>query len=169
MLWLSLCLVFGGLVGYASAGGLQSAPVPDDVVNEPRAVGPPVTVAKGSTPGGTTWTLTAFESDRGLCLNLEGVTKGNLGGGACGLEMPEGNSVTFVDSFFGEPNVTLVYGLAGNGVESVVVEEANGDTLGPVTVKPSPSELGFAGGFFATAASGAISVESVVAAGSSAK
>lgn len=157
----ALCSLVGVVTGYAVAGGLR-LPVPDDVANEPVQSGLAIPVAAGATPGGIPWTVTAFDTDRGLCLHLEGVTRENLGGGGCGFDVPSDHAISVVESRFEQPGVTAMYGPASSAVETVVLKMDDGSSK-RVDVVSSPPGVSFDGGFFATVVAGAVEVEEVEA------
>jgi integrase-like protein len=79
-LTLALGIAVGASVAVATGVG---RPTPNDVIDEPQQTGPDVTVAAGTTPGGDPWKLIAYESNQGLCLEVQGIAKGNLGSGGC--------------------------------------------------------------------------------------
>ncbi|HEX2051114.1 MAG TPA: hypothetical protein VHJ34_10865 [Actinomycetota bacterium] len=108
--------------------------------------------------------MTAFDSDRGLCVHLEGVTRANLGGGACGFDVPHDRAASLVETHFREPAVTAAYGPVATGVEVVILEMDDGIALRLPVVR-SPDEIGFSGGFFATVVPGSVNVERVEALG----
>ena len=119
-------------------------------------------MATGTTPGGIPWTVTAFDTDRGLCIHLEGVTEANLGGGGCGFDVPQDGAVSLVETQFDDPAVTAFYGPVARGVDVVVVETDDGTKL-RLPVLQSPEEIDFPGGFFATVVPGAVNVRRVEA------
>lgn len=153
-----LSLAGGGfIIGNSPAAGLAGPRTPSDVPNEPVQTGPAVTVATGATPGGLPWRLAAYQSNLGLCLDLYGVTAGNLGGRACGFDVPEQHAVSVVTDSFGEPAVTFVYGPVASTVTDVTVTLWDGRTLA-VPTTPSPGDLQFGGAFFAAVVSGSTDV-----------
>lgn len=158
-----LSLAGGGFViGTSAAVGLVGPRTPSDVPNEPVQIGPAVFVAAGATPGGTPWRLAAYQSNLGLCLDLQGVTGAHLGGGACGFDVPERHAVSVVTDSFGQPAVTFVYGPVASSVTDVTVTLGDGRTL-VVPTTPSPADLQFGGAFFAAFVLGSTDVVSVVA------
>lgn len=164
-----LSLAGGGfIIGSSSAFGFvasrtpSAVQTPSDVPNEPVQIRPAVTVAAGATPGGLPWRLAAHQSNLGLCLDLQGVTAANLGGDACGFDVPEQRAVSVVTDNFGEPAVTFVYGPVASSVTDVTVTLGDGRTLA-VPTTPSPGDPKFGGAFFAVVVSGSTDVASVVA------
>jgi hypothetical protein len=159
-----LLLAGGGfIIGSSAAVGFDGdSRAPSDMPNEPVQNGPVVAVATGATPGGTPWSLAAYQSNLGLCLDLQGVTQGNLGGEACGFDVPEQRAVSVVTNTFGQPAVTFVYGPVASSVTDVTVTLGDGRTLA-VPTTPSPGDLQFGGAFFAAVVSGSTDVASVVA------
>lgn len=146
--------------------GIQSTaggPTPDDVVGEPVATGPEVRITAGPAPvGGVPWTLSAYETDRGLCLSLEGLERHNLGGGPCGFAVSPESPVRVATSKSGDPSTTIVYGIVLDSANTVSVNFANDETRTIATI-PSPAGLGSNARFYAVARTGSAVVDSVIA------
>jgi hypothetical protein len=140
-------------------------PPPDDVVGEPVQVGPRVLLAEGKAASGARWTLSAYRSDSGLCLDL--AFRRGIGGG-CGGGLrgePEGEGRHWVgfgaNEFATDPEV-FVAGPAARGVGSVELELAGGGRARTRMIE-APAELGAPINFyFAVLAHGA-RVHAVVA------
>jgi hypothetical protein len=101
-----------------TAAFLDRFPRPEDVRREPTPTSNRVLLREGQV-GTLRWKLTTYESDRGICLELDLFGSANARGGGCGLRLPRVDDVepqltTVLDSVF-------VYGLAGDNVSEVTV------------------------------------------------
>lgn len=119
-------------------------PPPDDVVGEPVQVGPRVLLLEGEAASGARWTLSAYRSDRGLCLDLafrRGIG-GGCGGGLRGEPEAEGRDwVGFGANEFATDPEVFVAGPAARGVASVELELAGGGRVRTRMIE-APAELG---------------------------
>lgn len=166
---LGLVLVVG-----SQLGAFSFFPTPEEG-REPTAVGPEVEIASGSVSG-QLWTLSAFNSDMGVCVHVDVQGTVNAQGGGCGFGVAgEVGAVTNLDGddptsavkeigysqdrYF-ESEVTFVYGPVIKGASAVTVD-AGSDTYA-ATVYPAPP--GFGVDFYLVAIPAAIAeVDSVLA------
>jgi hypothetical protein len=125
---LATAVVLGAAISVALAESSDHPLTQDDLDREPKAIGPAVVLQKGST-GGIDWTITAYDSDRGRCVDLttSGAVSGS--GGACGTGVPDEVAVSTVTDNFVAADRTFIYGEADEGVELVVLTLTDGNTI----------------------------------------
>jgi hypothetical protein len=147
----------GASVAFATGTG---RPAPEDVVNEPVQTSAEFTVVEGATPGGEPWSLVAYESNRGLCVELRGVARANEGSANCVFDVPSKHSVSLNTQTFAEPAVTVVYGPLASTVRTVSATLSDGRVLALPAIK-SPAGLGFEGRFYASLLPRGLAVSSI--------
>jgi hypothetical protein len=140
----AILLIVGGVVGGSTILILQEGDrTPDAVIPPPGSERSAITVGAGTTPGGVPWTLVAYEDDGGLCLELQGVSPANGGGGACTFDVPGRHSVSVNTETFSKPAVTFIYGPLAHTVTRVGVSLSDGRTLTLPTIGgPIQTEFG---------------------------
>jgi hypothetical protein len=138
----AILLIVGGVAGGSAILILKKGDkTPDSVIRPRGSEGSAITVGAGTTPGGVPWTLVAYEGDGGLCLELQGVSAANGGGGGCTFDVPGQHSVSVNTEAFSEPAVTVIYGPLAHKVTRVGVSLSDGRTLtlhtigGPIQTK----------------------------------
>lgn len=152
------------------AADLFSA-VPEEVRDEPwepNQTGPETAVVAGQTSSGKDWRVVAYESDQGLCVNIDYESPSGANGGGCGFDIEDrpgtadDRAAGVVTSIDGSVNTTFVYGPAAAGVDRVEVTTKNGKVL-ELPTKAAPANLGSNASFFATSVPGEAYVDTVVA------
>lgn len=95
---------------------------------EPVASGSTITVASGNNLGAA-WTLTAYNSNQGLCtdLNIPSTMVGSTG--ACGGGIPTSNQISLQADAIAELGGTFVYGEVSRSVSSVKLTFDNGKVI----------------------------------------
>lgn len=168
-LWIMLTLaavVLASIVPLA-VGAVGQFPAPDDVTHEPVQKGSEVLISSGKTAG-LDWRLSAYESDQGLCVDLNHTGAQNSRGGGCGFGLSgeqgiEGDNAFGVANYFvNSEDVTFIYGPTVKGVERVAVTLHNGQTINLPT-KAAPSSLGNTFNFYVTTLKGNKAIKDVAA------
>lgn len=155
--WIGLTLA-AALLAFTipiAADAVTGLLTPDDVNNEPTAIGPEVPVASGKTPAGLDYRFTAYDSDRGLCLNFwysgipEMESSGSCGFGLKGEQNSPGDEALSVVYEGGVEGPTFIYGPTSPEVDLVAVFLDNGEAL-TLPTKPGPSDLATEFNFYET-------------------
>jgi hypothetical protein len=130
-----IAIVMGGVV---TAGALRSpsdigptapeespepSPTPRENGDGVYRKGPEVVVAQG-TVSGKSWTLIAYESNAGLCVELE---LGAGRGGGCGIDVPEKDDLSFIVGSQAGVSKTIVHGVVSKRVAALVVRFDEGE------------------------------------------
>lgn len=136
-LWAGLTLI-ASLLGFTVSFAVAAAnrPTPDDIPAgvEPIVTGPKAVVASGKTPSGSSYSITAYQSNKGLCVDLESSTMPGLVSGSCGfgLEGEKGvagdRAVSTISETLGSAD-TFVYGPTVPGAERVTIVMESGRTF----------------------------------------
>lgn len=122
-------------------------PTPDDVPAgiEPVATGQKVVVASGKTSSDITYSLTAYQSDQGLCLDFEHSEAPGLVSGACGFgirgerNIAGDETISAITERSGSADSMFVYGLTIPEARSVEIILKSGRVLDIPTQAPSQS------------------------------
>lgn len=161
-----LGVTIGGMLafslGMVAAGAISTRQTPDDVQEEPIPTGPIVEIASGEA-GSNRWTVVAYESDVGLCVDLELSGQISQSGGGCGFEVGPTQASYVIDEFK-LIDTCFIYGPVDHNVDLVRVSFDNATAIDI----PTTATAAFAGvRFFADALPQAPrTVESMTAAGS---
>lgn len=144
-------------------------PSPEDVV-EPVPLGPEVGVDNG-TFAGVSWALTAFVSDRGLCVSMDFFPTMNAAGGGCGFGLEgELGTATGADAKLGyvsdcleQQGVSFVYGPVTKDVSNVLIFVSNASPVKVLPIKGGPDDGSMPYDFYVSPMQGCPIVSSVVA------
>lgn len=164
----SLVAVLFGVVGPSVAGVVLPAdlsPVSVDPSSdrdgagaEPAGTSPSYVVAQDTAVDGSSYTLSAYQSNEGLCLDLAATGARGTGGG-CGFDT-QGDAVSYVVTSLVAGAATYVYGPVWDSVATVTVQAGSGLPVTARTVE-NPAGLDFAGRFYVVRLPGS-DLESIV-------
>lgn len=113
------------LLSIGVATGTLRWPEPSDVPpgTEPSPLGPEVVLAQGDF-GKLPWVLSAFDSDKGMCVHLETATSKS---GSCG-QIANGSAVFYNTVSFRTPGVDVIFGAVSLEARSVRLLLTDGST-----------------------------------------
>lgn len=122
---LSVAAIIALLIPVAIAN--HTAPLPDDVVDEPVISGNPFQITTG-TINGVGYTLGYFESDQGQCVYLQFTATHSGSGEACDVGSPPTISepLAVMVSTTYDPGATFIYGPTVSSATSVTVTMSGG-------------------------------------------
>jgi hypothetical protein len=89
----------------------------------------PAVVASGALRGDVSWALQAYESDRGLCLEVVVSGPERSAGGGCGFGVGKSRPISFARRTVALLDRTWIFGPAANAVQQVSVSLDGGRTL----------------------------------------
>ena len=125
--------------------------------NEPVALGPSILVATGKASNGASWALSAYDSDRGLCMSF-GFGPGSAG--ACGAKIDVTANFPGTLSMVETPDSKFVFGIVNGDAKSVILSLVNGSTV-EARVVASPEALAMQESFFVSEVAAAVSSAAV--------
>jgi hypothetical protein len=138
-----LALVIGALrspssIGPASPGGsAEPSSPPGDDGDGVYPVGPEALVAQG-TVSGKSWALIAYDSNIGLCVDLE---LGGGRGGGCGFDVPGKSDLGLSVSSQAGVSKSIIHGVVSERVAALVVRLDGGEEL-DLEIIEGPSAFG---------------------------
>lgn len=141
-----------------AAGGTISSPHgnPDDVAREPVPLEAARILTSGSVNDTLSWKLLAYQSDRGICVDVALSGTRNLVSGGCGFAK---RGIGVARTYIPAAGLTWIYGPAASEAASVKVSATNGRTVSARTIAQSSGDRSF---YVATVA-GDVGVESIAA------
>jgi hypothetical protein len=161
---LAVGLLVGLAVGLpAGAGGWWAYSKTGDESAERQLAGEvaeaPVVVTSGALRRDVSWALQAYESDKGLCLDIVVSGPEASAGGGCGFGVGKRRLVSFARQTVASLERTWIFGPAANAVQQVSVSLDGGRTLDlePLSVS------GFQVRFYVTSLPGSVGVRSISA------
>ncbi len=160
-----IAIVMGGVV---TAGALRSpsdiGPVGPEEPAQPSAtprddgdgvqpIGSEVVVGQG-TVSGQSWTLIAYESNAGLCVELE---LGAGRGGGCGFDVPEKGDLSLIVGSEAGLSKSIIHGVVSKRVAALVVTlDAGEDSEWEIIEGPSGFDVNFFAEFLPPNAEGIV-------------
>jgi hypothetical protein len=124
-------------IGPAGLGGSELSPTPGDDGDGVHPVGPEAVVAQGVVSG-KSWALIAYESNVGLCVDLE---LGDGRGGGCGFDVPEKSDLGLSVSSQAGVSKSIIHGVVSKRVAALVVRLDGGEEL-DLEIIEGPSAFG---------------------------
>jgi len=115
-------------IGIAGCGLLGAEVRPDPAGNMPQPIGPKIEIGRGESLG-VVWRYVVYQSDMGLCTEVElgSGTSSGCGGGPPGPEPGSAIGLMSIGSATGAP--TTIEGFAADDVEEVWIELQDGDRV----------------------------------------
>ena len=140
-------------MGPAGLGESELSPTPKDNGDGVYPVGPEAMVAQG-TVSGKSWALIAYESNVGLCVDLE---LGDGRGGGCGFDVPEKSDLGLSVSSQAGVSKSIIHGVVSERVAALVVRLDGGEELDLEIIEgPSTFGVNFFAGFLPPNAEGVV-------------
>jgi hypothetical protein len=146
------------MAGVVTAGALRSpsttppagpgeSPTPQD-----QETGPESVVGQG-TVSGQTWTLVAYESGSGLCVDLQ---LGSGSGGGCGFDVPEKHDLGLSVGSQAGLSRTIIHGVVSKRVAKLVVKLDGGEQMEVPIIQDPRFDVNFFADFLAAKAEGIV-------------
>lgn len=129
---------------------------PNDIAREPVPLEAARVLTSGSINDSLSWKLLAYQSDRGICIDIALSGTRNLVSGGCGFAK---RGIGVARTYIPAAGLTWIYGPAANEAASVKVSATNGRSVSARTIAPASSDASF---YVATVA-GDVGVESIAA------